>query len=453
MNTIRFTESLYSELIKYLFNYKPKEAAAYILAGYFKNIEGLHFTAKKIFIPDIKDYTRQSEIHLEISPVFINKVISNAEYENLAIIICHSHPSSVKLFYSYSDDFGEKKTSNTFYDCLNKKPTGSLLFGLNNNIIGRIWIDPKKKPILVNQIRIVGRNIRFQNINKRRLNRKYLDLSLYSRQILALGKEGQVFLSNLKLGIVGLGATGSCIAEQLVRLGVTNLVLIDKDIFEISNKTRMYGTYSRTKFEPKVKIIEKHLKKINPNIIINKYNKDVINQSIIKKLSLCDIIFSCTDRHAPRSILNELCYQCYIPLIDVGVGLISKQYKIDHITVRASVISPGLPCMFCQEIIKERILYAETLNPEERKKQIQEGYIRNYLINAPSVISYTTIASGFGVSIFLDMLFGFSNINSYNYYLDLLNYDLIKICAKDNPECICKTRSGRGFLYPFSAPY
>ena len=38
-----------------------------------------------------------------------------------------------------------------------------------------------------------------------------------------------------EIAIVGVGATGSCTAEQLVRLGVRNLIIIDHDYFEPSN--------------------------------------------------------------------------------------------------------------------------------------------------------------------------------------------------------------------------
>jgi tRNA A37 threonylcarbamoyladenosine dehydratase len=51
-----------------------------------------------------------------------------------------------------------------------------------------------------------------------------------------------MLLSNLNVGIVGAGGTGSALAEQLIRLGIGNLIVIDDDVFKSSNINRVYGS-------------------------------------------------------------------------------------------------------------------------------------------------------------------------------------------------------------------
>ena len=121
---------------------------------------------------------------------------------------CHSHPfSKDELWYSPSDNWGELTSSQTIYDCLNGKTMRSLLFGLNM-IMGRIWLKPGKESVPIDQLRIVDRHIRMQQISNRHKTVEKIDTELYDRQIRAFGLKGQEILSQLTIGIVGAGGTG-----------------------------------------------------------------------------------------------------------------------------------------------------------------------------------------------------------------------------------------------------
>ena len=58
----------------------------------------------------------------------------------------------------------------------------------------------------------------------------------YSRQVRfePFGVAGQKALGNARIGLVGLGALGTVIAEQLVRAGVGFLRIVDRDLVELS---------------------------------------------------------------------------------------------------------------------------------------------------------------------------------------------------------------------------
>ena len=53
-----------------------------------------------------------------------------------------------------------------------------------------------------------------------------------------IGKEGQEKLKKSTIAIVGLGALGTNSAELLARAGIGKLLLIDRDIVELSNLQR-----------------------------------------------------------------------------------------------------------------------------------------------------------------------------------------------------------------------
>ena len=453
MNSIRMTSKQFETLRDYLLSDPQQEAAVFLVAGFFKNDKGIHFVVRDVLIPTDNDYNFRSNYHLEISPIFFNKAISKAERNNITVIQCHSHPfAKDELWYSPSDFAGESTSSQTIYDCLNAKPMGSLLFG-QNVIIGRAWTVPGKKPEPIDELRIVDRHMQIHKISDRSKQGKRVDVDLYDRQIRAFGTKGQGLLSQLIVGIVGAGGTGSAVAEQLVREGVTNFVVVDHDKFTRSNKTRLYGSDASTKeSEYKVDIVRKNIQKIEPRTTVKIIPDNVISQKVLNQLKNCDVIFSCTDRHAPRSILNELAHQFFIPLIDVGVGLDANNDKIVGGSVRVTLASPSLPCLYCLGIINSEQILSESLSKKDRESRKREGYIKGMNDDVPSVITFTTMAASYGLLLFKDLFFNIIKSSANTILLDVSTFVTSRLTSSVQNDCVCTLRIGKGDYMPLSAP-
>ena len=71
-------------------------------------------------------------------------------------------------------------------------------------------------------------------------------------------------LANAKVVMLGVGALGSNIAEQLVRMGLQNLTLIDNDLFEAGNLVRHTLTLPDL-LRPKAKAVADRLNRSNPS--------------------------------------------------------------------------------------------------------------------------------------------------------------------------------------------
>ncbi|MED5462477.1 MAG: ThiF family adenylyltransferase, partial [Pseudomonadota bacterium] len=67
-----------------------------------------------------------------------------------------------------------------------------------------------------------------------------IDLPRYHRQMLlpGFGHEGQQRLATSTALILGCGALGCVSAEMLSRAGVGHLVIVDRDVVELSNLQR-----------------------------------------------------------------------------------------------------------------------------------------------------------------------------------------------------------------------
>jgi molybdopterin/thiamine biosynthesis adenylyltransferase len=452
--SIKITREDLDLLNKALVKYTPRENAIFLLAGKNSNKDSVDFTVRRLVeIPDSEFRVREKS-RLEISPRAINGIIALCEANKLGLIICHSHPKLLIHDYSPSDDFGERRIVDVFHSCLLDYPIASLLLS-DHGYRGRYW-GFKSKPKLINRIKVIGRCIENIELSERKPH-EYVDVELYDRHVLAFGELGQAKIAKTKVGIVGVGGTGSAVAEQLVRLGVKDFVIIDKDYFDSSNLTRVYGSFYRDissvltkKIKwlryKKVNLIKEHLYNIKKGIKINPIFGNIVTTEVCSALLDRDIIFSCTDDQWGRSILNQIAYQYLIPVINIGVRIDSIDKKIRGGTGSLHVLRPGKPCLWCYEYLKADIIYSESMLKKERDKLLKEGYVKGVETKTPSVISLTSTMASLAVTIFLQMVTDFmgqnGDISSLRY--DIMEGDVRRCTVQSPNDCICKKVLGLG---------
>ena len=93
----------------------------------------------------------------------------------------------------------------------------------------------------------------------------------FSRTEMLIGKENVEKLHNKKVAIFGIGGVGSFVLEGLVRAGVENFVLIDKDEVDITNINRQIIATHATIGKPKVQVAKERIIEINPNAKVEIY--------------------------------------------------------------------------------------------------------------------------------------------------------------------------------------
>jgi tRNA A37 threonylcarbamoyladenosine dehydratase len=90
-------------------------------------------------------------------------------------------------------------------------------------------------------------------------------LHQFSRNELAFGKEGLAKINKISVAILGIGGVGSFTAEALARSGVGKLILIDKDVVDITNVNRQVHALLSTVGRSKVEVMKERIMDINPN--------------------------------------------------------------------------------------------------------------------------------------------------------------------------------------------
>ena len=163
----------------------------------------------------------------------------------------------------------------------------------------------------------------------------------YSRQILLkeIGEEGQIKLSKSFVIIIGCGALGTTIANNLVRAGVGQIKIIDRDIVEMSNIQRQNLFDERDIGLPKAWTAVKRLQKVNSKIKINPVVEDLNNTNIEDIIEGADLIIDGTDNMETRFLINDACIKHKIPWIYGGA--------IGTHGMSMNIIPNDTPCFRC----------------------------------------------------------------------------------------------------------
>ena len=137
--------------------------------------------------------------------------------------------------------------------------------------------------------------------------------SEFDRQVRAFGESGQHLIQRIKVGIVGVGGIGSIVVEQLARTGIQNLIIVDDDVIESSNISRLIGSTERDIGRNKVEVMGIRAKALGVSKVLT-IAESAIQQDVLMKLRDRDIIFNCVDNDCSRAILNRFSHQYLIPV-------------------------------------------------------------------------------------------------------------------------------------------
>jgi hypothetical protein len=129
---------------------------------------------------------------------------------------------------------------------------------------------------------------------------------------------------NKEIHIIGVGAVGSNIVVQLIRLGIDKVHIWDFDTVTMHNLTNQHYTIEDL-FKEKTLQIKKYLEKINPKAEITVHGK-------YTGQPLKGYIFLCADKMELRKfIVTNNIYNTQIPLIiDTRIGLETGQTIITN---------------------------------------------------------------------------------------------------------------------------
>jgi len=243
----------------------------------------------------------------------------------------------------------------------------------------------------------------------------------YSRQILLknIQEDGQKILSKSKIAIIGCGALGTTIADNLARSGVGYIRLIDRDIIELNNLQRQNLFNEYDVGLPKASVAAENLKKVNSGIKIEYIIDDVNHKNIVKFIKDVDVVIDGTDNMLIRFLINDTCVKHNIPWVYGGA--------IETYGMTMNIIPNKTPCFRC--IISD--LPDTGLLPTCDTVGV---------LNAiPNIIA--SIQSTETIKIILK-----KNVNNCLLIYDVWSHDFQKIKIRKKNDCQCCTKHDYEFL-------
>ena len=168
-------------------------------------------------------------------------------------------------------------------------------------------------------------------------------LERYSRQILfrQIGEDRQKLLMNSTAVLIGCGALGTISSSYLVRAGVGQLRIIDRDYIEESNLQRqiLFDENDISENLPKAIAAQTKLQKINNKVKTEGIVTDANYSNIDELTKDADIIIDGTDNFETRFLINDFCVKNSVPWI-YGACIGSRG-------VVMNIIPPTTPCLRC----------------------------------------------------------------------------------------------------------
>ncbi len=170
----------------------------------------------------------------------------------------------------------------------------------------------------------------------------------YDRQIRIEGWD-QDLVSSSSVLIAGVGALGCEVAKNLALSGVGRLVLVDRDVVELSNLNRQMLFNESDIGQKKAEVAAAKLKVMNPHVRVESYSSDLreVPEEVFDSV---DVICSCLDSWGIRRWLNSVAVLKGKPLVD---GAIEGMFG------NVQVVIPGrTACLEC---------HGTTLIPQEER--------------------------------------------------------------------------------------
>ena len=240
--------------------------------------------------------------------------------------------------------------------------------------------------------------------------------------MLQVGEAGQGRLAAARVAIVGVGATGSHLAELLGRAGVGHLRLIDRDVVELTNLPRqcLFTDADAAQVRPKAEAAAAALAAIDPSLELEPVVADLVADNVERLLQGVDVVLDGTDNFATRLLVNDVCVQRRLPFVYCGVVGVEAQVL---------VIAPGGPCLRC---------YVPELPPAGSLPTCDTAGVLG---------SAVSLAASFAATEALKLLLGSGDSRAGEVYvLDVWDGDLRRVKLLRDPDCPCCGQGRYEFL-------
>lgn len=232
-----------------------------------------------------------------------------------------------------------------------------------------------------------------------------------------LGREGQAELERKRVLLVGCGALGGVLAQAMTRAGVGALVLVDRDVVELSNLPRqvLFEERHAAAGALKVEAALETLGRTGGPTRFEAHAAHLDADNVEELAEGCDLVLDGTDNLGTRYLLNDYCVERGVPWVYGAVvgssGLVMP-------------VLPGVgPCLRC--------LFPEPPPAGALPTCDTAGVV------LPAVAAVASLQAGLALRLLARGREGWDALETALLEVDVWSGDLRRIRAKRQADCPC----------------
>jgi hypothetical protein len=315
---------------------------------------------------------------------YVEAAIDRASARGDAVMAVHAHPGGLFAF-SGADDESDRilmRAIRTGTD----RTAGSAIMIPSGAMRARLYEDDRATP--VDLVMKVGADIEtWWNDGA--------TASGPSKPAMAFTGDMRASLGRLSVCVIGVSGTGSIVAEQLARLGVGEIILIDFDKIEERNLNRILNATLTDIGSLKVEMFADAIRCYRSDGEVISVPRSVATREAVLAACEADVLFSCVDSAEGRHIADRLSACFAMPLFDVGVAIPTEPLpgggrRVAEVYGRVDYVYPGGSSLMDRGVYDAALLETEYLArtaPHTLARKIADGYLRGMAEEAPGVIT------------------------------------------------------------------
>jgi hypothetical protein len=331
-------------------------------------------------------------------------LLEEAARRDLAILKIHSHPGGYSQFSTIDDESDADLFNSIFGWTDSKFPHASAVMLPGGRMFGRgILRDGAFQDL--DSIMVPGDDLQFW------VSQSSTESPSFAQRHSQLFGAGTISrLRKMSAAVIGCSGTGSPVVEQLARLGVGRLVLVDPDRVEDKNLNRILNASREDAYlrRHKVEVMARAIARMGFDTEVEIIPEDLATPRAVKAVAECDVVFGCMDGVEGRHLLNRLATFYALPYFDLGVKLEADgKGGIDEACGAVHYIRPDGSTLMDRNIYSMDQLKAAGLrrtDPKAYREQVRVGYIHGIAEDRPAVISINMQMASLAVNEFLARL-------------------------------------------------
>ncbi|WP_201859377.1 ThiF family adenylyltransferase [Microvirga soli] len=398
--TLTMTGTQHELLRAHLFPGDGLEAVALMLCGRCET-PGLHRLLVHQVVPVPHSECHRAKDRVTWPTSRLKDLLEQAAGSGLAVAKIHSHPDGLAAFSPVDDAADAELFSSVAAAVDDGRPHLSAIMLPDGRVIARAHDgDGGHGPL--DQVAVIGDDLHFWHC-KAPSPEPLPEFALRHAQ--AFGRGTFERLRRLRVAVVGCSGTGSVVVDQLARLGVGRIVLVDPDRVEEKNLNRIVNAVRGDVGRLKVEVLGDFIQRLGLGTAVEALPLDLSDPAALRAVAACDVAFGCMDSVDGRDLLNRLATFHLLAYFDVGVRLDADgQGGIDQICGSAHYVQPGRSSLRTRGVYTDADLEAAALrrsDPAAYAEKVRRGYLRGVDEDRPAVNAVNALFSSLAVIDFL----------------------------------------------------